>query len=303
VTDRSAARRALRFGLAGTGYWARVAHARALAATPGIQLTAVWGRNLDAAVAIAADHGAAAYGDFDAFLADVDAVAFSVPPDVQVQLALRAAGAGKHLLLEKPVSTRAETADAVARTVRAAGVASVVFFTARFQPAIRTWLAGTAGQSWAGGNAVWLGSALDAASPFNTPWRREKGGLWDLGPHALSVLSPALGPVTSVTADGSPGDLSCLILQHEGGAISTVTVTLSAPPATDGFDLFLWGDPGRSAMPALADDPVPALRVALAELAASARAERPAHPCDAAFGAEVTRILAQAEKQITGRHA
>jgi predicted dehydrogenase len=291
----------LRFGLAGTGYWARVAHAPALSSTPGIQLAAVWGRNPDASAAIAAEHGAAAYGDFDAFLADVDAVAFSVPPDVQVQLALRAAGEGKHLLLEKPVSTRPETAEALARTVRAARVASVVFFTARFQAGVRAWLTGAAGQAWTGGNAVWLGSALDAASPFNTPWRREKGGLWDLGPHALSVLSAALGPVTSVTADGSTDDLSCLILHHQGGAISTATVTLSAPPATDGFDLYLWGEPGRSAMPELADDPVAALRVALTELAASARAETPAHPCDVAFGAEVTRILAQAEAQITGR--
>jgi predicted dehydrogenase len=300
VTDTSAAGRALRFGLAGTGYWARVAHGRALSSTPGIRLAAVWGRNPEATAAIAAEHGAAAYGDFDAFLADVDAVAFSVPPDVQVQLALRAAGEGKHLLLEKPVSTQPETAEALARTVRAAGVASVVFFTARFQAEIRGWLAGTAGRSWTGGNAVWLGSALDGASPFNTPWRREKGGLWDLGPHALSVLSAALGPVTSVTADGSAGDLSCLILRHDGGAISTATVTISAPPATDGFDLYLWGEPGRSAMPALADDPVAALQVALSELAAGARTGT-AHPCDAAFGAEVTRILAEAEAQISGR--
>jgi predicted dehydrogenase len=291
---------ALRFGLAGTGFWARFAHARALASTPGIELAAVWGRNPDAAKAIAAEHAASAHGDFDAFLADIDAVAFSIPPDVQVQLATRAAAAGKHLLLEKPVSTQPETAEALARTVRAAGVASVVFFVARFQTDIRAWLAGAAGPLWAGGNAVWLGSALAEKSPYNTPWRREKGGLWDLGPHAISVLSAALGPVTSVTAGGSARDLSCLILHHDGGAISTATLTLSAPPATDGFDLYLWGDPGRSVMPALADDPVAALQVALTELTASARSGT-AHPCDAAFGAGVTRTLAQAEAQIAGR--
>jgi predicted dehydrogenase len=38
----------LRFGLVGTGYWARVAHAPALASTDGIEFTAVWGRNLGA---------------------------------------------------------------------------------------------------------------------------------------------------------------------------------------------------------------------------------------------------------------
>jgi predicted dehydrogenase len=33
----------------------------------------------------------------------VDAVAFSLPPDAQPGLAVRAARAGRHLLLEKPV--------------------------------------------------------------------------------------------------------------------------------------------------------------------------------------------------------
>ncbi|MGC9963086.1 MAG: gfo/Idh/MocA family oxidoreductase, partial [Acidimicrobiales bacterium] len=39
----------LRFGLVGTGHWARVTHARALASTEGIELVGVWGRNEEAA--------------------------------------------------------------------------------------------------------------------------------------------------------------------------------------------------------------------------------------------------------------
>ena len=46
--------------------------------------------------------------------------------------------------------------------------------------------------------AIWLGTSLQEDNPFNTPWRREKGGLWDVGPHALSVLIPVLGDVTEV---------------------------------------------------------------------------------------------------------
>ena len=88
----SALTRPLRFGLVGTGYWARITHARALATTPGIELSAVWGRNLAAAQALAGEHGATVHADIDEFLADVDAVAFSVPPDVQNSIAIRAAG-------------------------------------------------------------------------------------------------------------------------------------------------------------------------------------------------------------------
>src|SRR5262245_42741488 len=72
--------RPLRFGLVGTGYWARITHAPALASGEGIEFAAVWGRDPGAARALAAEHGAAAYADFDELLAEVDGVAFAVPP-------------------------------------------------------------------------------------------------------------------------------------------------------------------------------------------------------------------------------
>ena len=81
----------MRFGLVGTGYWAKTTHAPALASTPGAELVAVWGRDQAAAAALAAEHGAIAHADFGTFLDSVDAVAFSVPPHVQAPLAVRAA--------------------------------------------------------------------------------------------------------------------------------------------------------------------------------------------------------------------
>src|SRR5712692_6097269 len=146
--------RSLRFGLVGTGHWARITHAPALASTEGIAFTAVWGRNNDAAAELAVAYGATAYRNFSEFLADVEAVAFAVPPDVQAPIAIRAARAGKHLLLEKPVATSAADADELVSAVERANVASVVFFTARFQADVRAWLAGVAAAGgWAGGCA------------------------------------------------------------------------------------------------------------------------------------------------------
>ncbi len=262
-------RQPLRFGLIGTGHWAQITHAPALASTDGIEFTAVWGRSLGAARALAATYQATAHHDMDAFLGDIEAVAFSVPPDAQNALAIRAALAGKHLLLEKPVGTSAAEAGRLADAVRQARVASVVFFTDRFRAAVRAWLAGvTSRDGWAGGWAIWLGSSLLGSSPFNTPWRRDKGALWDLAPHAVSLLWAALGPVASVTAEADRADVTHLVLHHESGAASAVTVTLSAPAAAAGLDLQVWGDPGRLAMPVDRSEPVPALRTALAELAA-----------------------------------
>ena len=299
----------MRFGLVGTGHWAKITQAPALASLPGSTLSAVWGRNVDAAGALAAEYGATAFPDVGMFLDAVDAVAFAVPPNVQAPLAIRAAEAGKHLLLEKPIALTLDDADKLVAAVDASGVASVVFFTLRFSTEIRAWLAdqhargGWSGGGWSGGVAVWLGSALQPDSPFNTPWRREKGGLWDLGPHVLSLLWACLGPVTSVSAVAGAADVTHLVLGHESGASSTATVTLSAPPAASGNNLFVWGEAGRSVMPSTRFDTVQALRTAASELVASASMARPEHPCDVSFGREVLRVLAAAQTQLDAHPA
>src|SRR5258708_33168288 len=98
----SAPERPFRFGLAGTGHWARITHAPALASTAGIELAGVWGRKAEAAAAVAGSYGGAWYDNFDDFLTGVDAVAFAGPPDVQAARAGRAAGAGRHRLVGAP---------------------------------------------------------------------------------------------------------------------------------------------------------------------------------------------------------
>jgi len=300
----------MRFGLVGTGYWAKINHAPALASAPGAELAAVWGRDPAAAAALAAEYGAASYQDFGAFLSHVDAVAFAVPPHVQAPLAVRAAQAGKHLLLEKPVAFNVADADKVVAAAEETGVSSVVFFTWRFNTEIRAWLTdarargGWSGEGWSGGAAIWLGNSLQAGNPFNTWWRREKGALWDLGPHLVGMLWACLGPVTEVTAVPGQGDIAHLVLRHEAGRTSTVTTTQSAPEAAAGVTVFVWGAAGRSVMPVELVDSVAALRTAVAELIAGAEPGTapgdgwPAQPCDARFGRDITRVLADAEAQL-----
>jgi predicted dehydrogenase len=294
----------MRFGLAGTGFWAHIAHAPALACSPGVELTAVWGRNPQATADLAARYQATPYHDVAAFLAGVDAVSFAVPPDVQAAMATQAARAGKHLLLEKPVALTEAAADDLVEAVEQAGVASVVFFTQRFLPDVRAWLAEVETRGgWTGGVSAWLGSALRESNPFNTPWRQDKGGLWDVGPHMISLLWASLGPVTSVTADAGPADVAHLVLHHQGGATSTITVTLSATEAAAGFEAYVWGESGRLAAPDGIVDQVSALSTALAELTANARAGQTRHPCDVRFGRDVGRVLAEAQRQIDARRA
>ena len=128
------------FGLVGTGYWARETHATALAAHPDAELVGVWGRSPDRTTALAESFGAKAYADADEMFADVDAVAFAVPPVVQARLAVRAAARGCHLLMDKPVAFTTQDADRIVEAVDRAGVRSLVFFTSRFVANQADWL-------------------------------------------------------------------------------------------------------------------------------------------------------------------
>ncbi|MFE8990836.1 Gfo/Idh/MocA family protein [Streptomyces collinus] len=292
----------MRIGLLGTGPWAQMAHAPALSGHEKLDFAGVWGRRPEAAKELAERHGVRAYDDVDALFAEVDAVAVALPPDVQASLAVRAARAGCHLLLDKPLAPTVEQARSVVAAAEEAGVASVVFFTTRFQPGPAAWIAEQAAvPDWFTARAEWLGAVFTSESPFATPWRREKGALWDVGPHALAVLLPVLGDVLRVTAAVyGPGDTAHVVLDHAGGASSTLTLSLTAPPAAAGAGVELRGEAGVAALPDGSDGAVPALTRAADALLDAARTGRP-HACDAAFGLRVTEILAAAQDLLDGR--
>ena len=276
---------AVRFGLLGTGYWAAETHAAAIVAAPGSSLDGVWGRDPAKAAALADRYRTRAYDDVEALLTAVDAVAIALPPDVQAPLAARAARAGKHLFLDKPLALTVEAADEVVAAVDATGVRSVVFFTSRFNPtAVEFLRTATATGGWDGGRAILLGSL--AGGPYDaSPWRQEYGGLWDVGPHALSLLIPVLGPVASVTAAMGPHQTATALLAHDSGAVSTMTLSLASPVST--WDVSFYGTPGWASVPPVTDS-VQAAVNALGALAAGDRG------CDVHFARDVTAVLADA---------
>ncbi|MEU8622158.1 Gfo/Idh/MocA family oxidoreductase [Streptomyces sp. NPDC048623] len=286
-----------RIGLLGTGPWAERTHAPALAAHPDVEFSGVWGRRPEAAAALAAGFGTRAYEDVDALFAASDAVALALPPEVQAPLAARAAAAGCHVILDKPVTTSADTARELADAVTGAGVASVVFCTLRFAPPTARWISEqVAAGGWFLGEAHWLGALFspDADSVYAaSPWRRDKGGLWDVGPHVLSVFLPILGDVTSISCTEGRADTRHLTLRHTSGASSTATLTLSAPAASAEAALSVYGEHGKAVMPHW-DGALDAFGAAVDALLESVRTGR-AHACDVRFGARLTEILAEAE--------
>jgi predicted dehydrogenase len=241
----------MRFGLFGTGYWAAQTHAPALVAHPGVELIGVWGRDPAKAAALAEATHSRPYADIDDLIADVDAIAVSLPPDVQADIAIRAARAGRHLLLDKPLALDLESADLLVAAVEEAGVASTVFFTNRFFPNVVAFQdAARAESGWHGSRVVMFASIFEDDNPYaGSAWRKEHGGLWDIGPHALSIVVPVLGRVVAVSALDGPRTTAHLLLRHESGAASTVSLTLDAPADAALFRLELFGEPGTWPIP------------------------------------------------------
>lgn len=292
----------LRFGLLGTGYWALHTHGTALAASKHATLQGVWGRDPAKAEDLGRRLGAKGYADIDELLGEVDAVAIALPPDVQASLAVRAAEAGCHLLLDKPLALSVTGAEAVAEAVDKAGVASIVFFTSRFRPDVEHWTeAATEAGPWHSAHLVHYANIFQPGNPYaGSAWRRQYGALWDIGPHALAAVLPILGPVTSVAARRGPAgsDTVHLVLSHGQAAAGTMSLSLTMPPAATASSLVLYGEHGTRTRPEGNFEAVEALENAIAELAVMADAGERRHRCDARFGLEVVRILVAGEEAL-----
>ena len=286
----------------GTGYWAGEVHAAGLARHPDAELVGVWGRDPDKAAGLATGYDVSPYAALDALLDAVDAVAFAVPPAVQADLALRAAEAGKHLLLEKPVATDPAAADRLLAAVEEAGVSTVVFFTERFVPEREEWLQGRVEAGALGARADWMSSLRTPDNPYAASvWRQQEGALWDVGPHALSVLLPVLGPVVGVAGARGYDDLVSVVLTHESGASSTVQLSLTMPPEAIRFGVEFYDDHGWHERPDVSVDVVAAHQQAVTELIGQLRESRTDHRCGVRFGRDVVELLQRIEATLGPR--
>lgn len=280
----------LRVGLVGAGPWAELAHAPLLTGGPETELVGVWARRPDAAQALAAQFGTRPVLAYQELLDSCEAVAFAVPPEVQGRMALVAARAGKHLLLDKPVADSLADAERLADAVVEAGVMSVVLLTMQFSEAIRQFVPQAHALKPVGAAYENLSGAFLSGPFSSSPWRHAGGVLPDVGPHVVDLLTTILGPAEAAQAQSHQG-LVRLSLRHVSGGFSHAVLSahhtgqpvhgfrVYAPSATvepdwDIPDTDRWGTVRR-------------------EFAESVRSGT-SHSCDVLRGVEVQRVLAMA---------
>jgi predicted dehydrogenase len=282
-------------GVVGAGPWARFVHAPLFAGHPRTRLAGVWARRPEAAAEVAADHGAPAFTSFDELLAVCDAVSFAVPPDVQAEMAMTAARAGKALLLEKPIALDLDHARLLADAVDAAGVPTMVFLTWRYTAAGRAFLdtvatAVAAGSTVVGGRGRFISGGF-LGGPFATPWRLEHGPLLDLGPHVVDMLDAALGRVVGIRGHGDPRRWVGLLLEHESGVASEVSLSghVNVEPFRAGVDVYTAeGAIDFDAVAGVTPDTMVTIAGELADLATGVT---DAHPLDVHRGLHLQQLL------------
>lgn len=215
-------------------------HARVLAAGPETELAGVWARRPEAAQETAAPYGAPVAARFEELLDSCEAVAFAVPPAVQAELAVRAAKAGKAVLLEKPIAEDLGAARQLVDAIGEAGVVSQVTLTNRYHPETRRFLEAALGADVLGARACFLSDAF-LSGAFATPWRLEHGALLDLGPHVLDLLDASVGRIARVRGTGDPRRWIELTCEHENGAVSQASLSGSVNVAQGVARVELYG--------------------------------------------------------------
>jgi predicted dehydrogenase len=264
-------------------------HLPMFAACPDTQVAAVYGRRLEAAQALAAPLGAHATNDLTDLLARVDAVSFCVPPDIQAELAVVAAKAGKPLLLEKPIGLTVGQAEALAAAVDAAGVPTQLMLTRRYSTRIREFLAGLGDFPVTGVRGSFVSGAFLPGSPFATPWRLRHGAVLDVGPHILDLVDAAAGPIERVEVSGDPQGWTALTTFHASGAIGQVAISSVVPGMLS--DLQVFGPEGMRFAPERPDgereDVMSTIAAEFAEVVRTGRS----HQLDVHRGLYLQRLL------------
>jgi len=213
------------FGIIGCGMIADF-HARAIEDCRGAKLVAGFDMVPAAADRFAEKTGCTAYNDLDAMLADpdVDVVTIGTPSGAHMEPAVKAARAGKHVIVEKPLEITLKRCDRIIRECEKAGVKLSAIFPSRFHDSCldmkKAVDAGRFGQLTVGDAIVkWYRTQeyYDSGAWRGT-WELDGGGaLMNQAIHSVDLLTWLMGPVVEIRAQTA-------LLAHKRIAVEDVAM-------------------------------------------------------------------------------
>jgi len=208
-------------------------HLEAYTSIPEVEVVGVADGRIEAAVAGAEIVGARPYASYEELVAaeDVEVVDICLPTAFHRDLAVRAAGEGRHVILEKPIARTMQDSQEILDAFSADGLHLFVGHVVRFFPEyvrikekIDAGDLGTVGVVRTSRRSPFLLGWND----WYADWRVSGGVLLDLVIHDFDFLRWALGEVERVYARGMLGreynrlDYVLVTLRFESGAIAHV---------------------------------------------------------------------------------
>jgi 2-desacetyl-2-hydroxyethyl bacteriochlorophyllide A dehydrogenase len=261
----------LRIGLLGCGDIA-ILNAAAVVAAPNAHLTACFDPVAVLAEDLAEAYDAKAFPSAEALLAsaDVDAVWLSVPHHLHAPLAVAAAEAGKHVIVEKPPANDLAGAVEIVEAAERSGVVLSVCFPQRYQPGVvaakRLIDAGALGLVSGSTTrfladkppSYWLGGFSGRAiSDWRSSRAKAGGGVLimnlshylDLARHLSGLEAELVHAVTGAHAGAEVEDTVSISFSYENGAVGSVFGSAALPGNRGGLsELALWGTEGYVAV-------------------------------------------------------
>jgi len=184
-------------------------------------------------------------GDLDAILGDPSIAVAGVltPPNTHLELVEKLAGAGKHILLEKPLDITTARSRAIVAAGEKAGVTIGVVLQHRFKPAAEKLAAvlreGRLGRIVSCSTRIpWWRPQSYYDEPGRGSLARDGGGvLISQAIHTLDLMLSLAGPVEEVCGYAATTvhrmeteDYACAALRYAGGAVGVVEATTACYP-------------------------------------------------------------------------
>lgn len=222
-------------------------HAAALASLPESDFVAVCDANAERAEAFAAKCGARPFTDVGTMLREskLQAVVIGTPHPLHAEPAVRAAEAGAHVLVEKPLAASLADCDAMLAAARKAGVYLSVISQRRWYEPVRRIKdaidAGKIGKPVLGVFIMysWRDPAYYQSDPWRGKWSTEGGGvLVNQSPHLLDLLHWFMGPIAEISGQWAnlnhPGieveDTAVATIRFQSGGLGAIVASVSQKP-------------------------------------------------------------------------
>lgn len=225
--------RPVRIGLVGLGYWGtRIAEAAAV--TPQVRITHCFARTPDAREAFAAHYGYRPAASYREILEDdsIEAVALITPNRDHYQQIMAAIACGKHVFVDKPLTSTLKEGVQVVKAVRESGRVLAVDHECRWERPVRTLKqmldTGALGRPlMVDANVSTPGGKTLVATEWR--WQRAEvpgGPLTQIGIHHIDLLQYLLGPIRRVQGwqarqviEAPIDDTSVTLLEFESGML------------------------------------------------------------------------------------